>query len=146
MGNAMDDLDFCLIGLLRSNSREPVAKLALALDVSRATVRARIDRLVESGAIQGFTITLKTAGASNLIRAIVMIEIEGQGADRIIRRLVGFPAVRHLYTTNGRFDVVAELESESLEAFDEILRHIRQVEGISSTETSILLSARKGGF
>lgn len=142
----MDDLDFRLIGLLRSNSREPVAKLALALDVSRATVRARIDRLVESGAIQGFTIILKTTGASNLIRAIVMIEIEGQGADRIIRRLVGFPAVRHLYTTNGRFDVVAELESESLEAFDEILRHIRQVEGISSTETSILLSARKGGF
>ena len=142
----MDDLDFRLIGLLRGNSREPVAKLALALDVSRATARARIDRLVATGAIQGFTITLKSAAASNLIRAIVMIEIEGQGADRIIRRLVGFPAVRHLYTTNGRFDVVAELESESLEAFDEILRQIRQVEGISSTETSILLSARKGGF
>ena len=142
----MDDLDFRLIGLLRSNSRDPVPKLALVLDVSRATVRARIDRLVETGAIQGFTITLKSAGASNLIRAIVMIEIEGQGADRIIRRLVGFPAVRHLYTTNGRFDVVAELESESLEAFDEILRQIRQVEGISSTETSILLSARKGVF
>jgi DNA-binding Lrp family transcriptional regulator len=142
----MDDLDFRLIGLLRSNSREPVAKLAAALDVSRATVRARIDRLVESGAIQGFTITLKSPSASNVIRAIVMIEIEGQGADRIIRRLVGFPAVRHLYTTNGRFDVVAELESESLEGFDEILRQIRQVEGISSTETSILLSARKGGF
>jgi DNA-binding Lrp family transcriptional regulator len=146
MVSAMDELDYRLIGLLRGNSREPVAKLAVGLDVSRATVRARIDRLVESGAIQGFTITVKSAGAANVIRAIVMIEIEGQGADRIIRRLVGFPAVRHLYTTNGRFDVVAELESESLEAFDEILRQIRQVEGISSTETSILLSARKGGF
>jgi DNA-binding Lrp family transcriptional regulator len=146
MVDPMDDLDFRLIGLLRGNSREPVAKLALALGVSRATIRARIDRLVASGAIQGFTILVKSAGAPNLIRAIVMIEIEGQGADRIIRRLVGFPAVRHLYTTNGRFDVVAELESENLEAFDESLRQIRQVDGISSTETSILLSARKGGF
>ena len=146
MVGAMDDLDFRLIALLRNNAREPVAKLALALDVSRATVRARIDRLVASGAIQEFTILLKPAGAPNVVRAIVMIAIEGQGTDRILKRLVGFPGVRRLYTTNGRFDAVAELESENLEAFDETLNHIRRVDGISSTETSILLSARKGGF
>lgn len=142
----MDDLDRKLLALLRTDARLPAASLALSLGISRATVKTRLDRLITQGTIQGFTVTLKSAAASNVVRAIVMIEIEGQGADRIIRRLTGFPEVRHLYTTNGRWDVVAELETDSLEAFDEILRQIRNVDGISSTETSILLAARKGGF
>lgn len=142
----MDDLDRKLLALLRTDARLPAASLAASLNISRATVRARLDRLIAQGTIQGFTVTLKSAEASNVVRSIVMIEIAGQGDDRIVRRLMGFPQVRHLYTTNGRWDLVAELETESLEAFDEILRQIRNVEGISSTETSILLAARKGGF
>ncbi len=142
----MDDLDRKLLALLRTDARLPAASLAASLNISRATVRARLDRLIAKGTIQGFTVTLKSAEASNVVRSIVMIEIAGQGDDRIVRKLMGFPQVRHLYTTNGRWDLVAELETESLEAFDEILRQIRNVEGISSTETSILLAARKGGF
>jgi len=142
----MDDLDRKLLALLRTDARLPAASLAASLNISRATVRARLDRLIAQGTIQGFTVTLKSAEASNVVRSIVMIEIAGQGDDRIVRKLMGFPQVRHLYTTNGRWDLVAELETESLEAFDEILRQIRNVEGISSTETSILLAARKGGF
>jgi DNA-binding Lrp family transcriptional regulator len=46
--------------------------------------------------------------------------------------------------TNGRWDVVAELEVASLPAFDETLRQIREVDGITATETSILLASRKG--
>ncbi len=57
--------------------------------------------------------------------------------------LRGFPEVRSLNTTNGRWDLVAEIEADSLPAFDDVLRRIRQVEGITATETSILLAARK---
>ncbi len=61
----------------------------------------------------------------------------------IIRRLMGFPEIRGLYTTNGRWDVVAEIEAESLASFDDLLRQMRQIDGIANTETSILLAARK---
>ena len=143
---ALDDLDHRLLALLRTDARLPVASLAQDLKVSRATVRSRLDRLIEHGIIQGFTVVLKNPSASNVIRAIVMIAIEGPAADRVMRRLVGFPEMRHVSTTNGRWDIVAELETASLEAFDEILRQLRNVDGISSTETSLLLAARKGGF
>ena len=46
----LDDLDYRLIALLRTNARTPVNKLALDLGVSRATAKARIDRLVAGGA------------------------------------------------------------------------------------------------
>jgi DNA-binding Lrp family transcriptional regulator len=139
----MDTLDRELIALLRTDGRAPVAGLAAGLGVSRATVKARLDRLIEAGVIQGFTVVLSDPGAEGM-RAITLIEVEGRAAEAVIRRLRGFPEVRALYSTNGRWDVVAELEVASLRAFDQTLRHIREIDGITATETSILLAARKG--
>ena len=140
----MDSLDHALISLLRTDARMPVAKLAVSLEVSRATVKARLDRLVAEGVIQGFTVMLN-APEAEAVRAITMIEVEGRSAESVIRRLRGFPEVRTLYSTNGRWDVVAEIEVPTLPAFDDTLRRIREVDGITVTETSILLAARKGG-
>ena len=139
----MDALDRDLIAHLRTDGRAPVANLAAALGVSRATVKARLDRLIAEGVIQGFTVVLNDPGAEG-VRAITLIEVEGRSAEAVFRRLRGFPEVRALYSTNGRWDVVAELEVASLPAFDETLRRIRDVDGISATETSILLASRKG--
>lgn len=141
--NGMDDLDNRLLGLLRTDARRTVASLAAELDVSRATVRARIDRMIEDGTIVGFTVTLRTGIRPAAVRAITMIEVEGRAPEAVIARLQGLPEVRTLYTTNGRWDVVAEIETDSLETFDDTLRRIRQIAGIASTETSILLSAKK---
>ncbi|MBA5779316.1 Lrp/AsnC family transcriptional regulator [Stappia sp. F7233] len=140
----MDDLDRQLISLLRHDARQPVATLAADLKVSRATVRARIDRLVADGVIQGFTVRLREDGSANRVRAVMMIEVEGHRAEAILRRLYGFPEVRALHTTNGRWDVVADIETDTLENFDRLLSTIRLLDGIASTETSILLASRKG--
>lgn len=139
----LDDLDRQIIARLRADARAPVAGLAAELKVSRATVRARIDRLVETGVILGFTVVLRGEGAKAPVQAITLVEVAGQGAERIIGRLRGFPEIRSLNTTNGRWDLVAEIETDSLPAFDDCLRRIRQIEGITATETNILLSARK---
>ena len=48
-----------------------------------------------------------------------------------------------LHTTNGRWDIVAELRTDSLEAVDKVLSRIRLIDGISNTETSLLLSTHK---
>jgi DNA-binding Lrp family transcriptional regulator len=139
----MDDLDYRLVALLRQDSRLPVASLAAALKVSRATVKARIDRLVQNGTIEAFTIRLGAELRQAEVRAIVLIEVEGKAADHVAQRLRGVPEVRALYSTNGRWDFVAELEDRDLAAFDETLRRLRLVDGIRSTETNILLNARK---
>lgn len=140
---SLDDLDHRLIALLRTDGRLPVAKLATELGVSRATVSARMERLVKTGAIAGYTVMLRATGRADAVRAITMVEIDGRNSEAVIRRLTGFPEIRTLYTTNGRWDVVAEIETPTLREFDELLLRIRQVDGIANTETSILLAARK---
>jgi DNA-binding Lrp family transcriptional regulator len=52
---SLDNIDRQLIGLLRSNAREPVARLATTIGVSRATVQNRIDKLEKKGVITGYT-------------------------------------------------------------------------------------------
>lgn len=138
----MDELDRRLIALLRDDARLPVASLAAAIGVSRATVKARMARLEASGTISGYTIQLGATQDAAPVRAIAMIEVEGRGTDRVAKALAGLPEVRALYSTNGRWDLVAEVESGSLPEFDAALRAIRLIEGVTLTETNILLATR----
>lgn len=139
----LDDLDRDLIALLRADSRKPAAAIAAALKVSRGTVQNRIDRLVRGGVIQGFTIKTRPDVDANRVRAVMTIAIEGERSPAVVKALRGFPEVATLSTTNGRWDLVAELEVDTLAAFSAALDRIRQIEGIAATETSILLATQK---
>ena len=110
------------------------------LGVSRATVRARMERLQRTGDILGYTVILRADAVDQKIRGIMMIEIEGRVADRVIDQLGGFPEVSAIHTTNGRWDLVVELGTVSLSEFDAVLRRIRLVPGITGSETSLLLA------
>ncbi len=138
----MDALDVRLVSLLRENARLSVATLAKQLGVSRGTVQNRIDKLVEQRVLLGFTVRTAPEAASHRIRAVTTIRTEGD-ADVVLRTLRGYPAVRALHTTNGRWDIVAELATDTLHEFDDVLRQIGKVKGVANTETSLLLSTHK---
>lgn len=136
-----DDLDKRLIAILREDGRAPVSKLATVLGVTRATVQNRLDRLTDSGAVLGFTIRAREETGPDVVRAFMMIEVSGQSTTRVIRSLRGIAALRQLHSTNGKWDLVAELSAESLADFDRVLRDVRSIPGITNSETSILLSS-----
>jgi DNA-binding Lrp family transcriptional regulator len=59
----------------------------------------------------------------------------------VIKLLRGLPQIRTLHTTNGSWDLVAEIHAESLHDFDRVLREVRTIDGVMNSETSILLSS-----
>jgi DNA-binding Lrp family transcriptional regulator len=140
---SLDDIDLRLISALRRDARRSISDLAHDIGVSRATVRARLDRLIASGQIAGFTVQLRSDPQDHAVRALMLIEVEGKSTEQVVARLGGMPEVLALHATNGRWDLVAELGTPDLPSFDETLRRIRQLEGISATETNLLLSTRK---
>jgi DNA-binding Lrp family transcriptional regulator len=139
----MDDTDRQLIALLRNDARASVASLAKQLGVARGTVQNRMARLESTGTIVGYTVRLKPDVEEHRIRAFMTVAVEGNQLDAVMKALRGEPAVAALYSTNGRWDIVGELRADSLEAFDRVLARIRLIEGISQTETSLLLSTFK---
>ena len=139
----MDDLDRRLIAQLRVDARAPIATLAKRLGVARGTVQNRIAKLEADGTIAGYTVRLKPQTDVDRVSGIITIAVEGNHLDRVVRTLRGDPAVAALHSTNGRWDLVAELRADSLEAIDEVINRIRSIESITRTETSLLLSSYK---
>jgi DNA-binding Lrp family transcriptional regulator len=135
-----DSLDRDLISLLRTDARAPISQLAQTLKVSRGTVQNRLDRLISSGAIIGFTIRASASVDDGAIRAIMLIEVTGKSTSKIISKLRGLPELQKVHTTNGAWDLVAEIQASSLAEFDKVLREVRLIDGIANSETSILLS------
>ena len=139
----MDSIDRKLLSLLREDARVPVATLAKIVKVARGTVQNRLARMEADGTIVGYTVKLKPEVEEQTIRALMTVAVEGNRTDEVLRSLRGDPAVCALHTTNGRWDIVAELRTDSLEAVDRVLGRIRLIDGISNTETSLLLSTHK---
>lgn len=136
----LDDLDRRLLSLLRANGRESVVNLSRRLGVTRATVDNRLKRLVDSGVIVGFSVRVRDPAAASVVRAIMLIAVEGRNTGEVIRSLRGVPEIASLHTTNGRWDLVADISCDSLASFDQVLGTIRGIDGIRDSETSILLS------
>lgn len=132
-----------MIAILRRNGRESIANLSAALGLSRATVRSRLEKLQASGVITGFTVKLREDTLAHPVRGMTMIKIEGHRTDRIISQIFRISAVQSVYATNGKWDLIVDLATETLLDFDAALRQMRMIEGIAESETNILLAAHE---
>lgn len=141
----MDDTDQRLIAELRRDGRASLSDLAARLGLTRATVRTRMERLVARGEIAGFTVLTRSDVTAAAVRGLMLIGIEGRGAERIMARLAGLPAVTAVHSTNGKWDLIAELSAQTLQELDETIFRIREIEGVMTSETNLLLSTRKAG-
>ena len=139
----MDDLDHQLLAQLRTDARASVASLAKKLGVARGTVQNRMARLEADGTIVGYTVRLKPDVQDQQIRALMTIAVEGNQVDAVVKALRGEPNVASIHSTNGRWDLVAELRTDSLASFDRLLARISRMPGVSSSETSLLLTTFK---
>jgi len=138
--HVVDALDQRLIALLRADGRAPVSRLAAALHVSRGTVQNRLDRLIAEGVILGFTVRVRHIDERH-IRALTTIQLAGKTTTAVIARLRGISEIRALHTTNGTWDLIAEIGVDTLPDLDRVLGTLRSIEGIRSSETSILLAS-----
>lgn len=104
-----------------------------------------MERLVQRGEIVGFTVLTRGDVTQAPVRGLMMVEIEGRWAERVMGRLTGLPEVTAVHSTNGRWDLVAEIGTRTLEEFDAVLFRIRGFEGVTASETNLLLTTRRAG-
>lgn len=137
----LDDTDRQLIALLRRDARLPLATLAAKLGVSRGTVSNRLRKLEDAQVIVGYSVQLQPAAQPQRIRAWMAVLVDGNQTRAVIASLLGEPGVVALHDTNGRWDLLAELQADDMAALSKLLERVRLTAGIRNTETSILLSS-----
>lgn len=140
MTEHLDELDQRLISALRDDGRAAHASLAAQLNVTRATIKARLARMEARGVILGYRVQLASDTLRPNVRALTHIKILGHRTDRVIQRLKGVHWIKSIHTTNGRWDLIAELAADTNRELDQALLAIREIEDIAESETAILLN------
>lgn len=141
MAAHLDQTDRRLLALLRTHARMPVVDLARELGVARATVQNRLRKLEQDGVILGYTVVVRAGIAELPVRALMSIACGARHEARVIQKLRGLPAIVAIHHTTGQWDVIAEIRAESLVELNRIVSEIRVFEGISTTETNVLMDS-----
>ena len=137
----LDAKDQGLLAMLRADARISVVDLAKRLGVSRATVQNRMRRLEEEGVILGYTIAKGSAVEAPAVRAHMNIRAESTSEANVIESLRGNPQVTAVHHTTGRWDLIAEIQTDSLSSFNKIVGALRLIDGVTATETNLLLDS-----
>lgn len=140
--DTLDETDRELIALLQVSARESVANLARKLGVARTTVVARLARLENNGVIAGYTVKLGQEVTDNALHAYVGITVEAKTARDVLKRFKRMPEIELLCSVSGEFDYVAWLRASSPERLDQLLDEIGEIDGVTRTTTSIVLSRK----
>ncbi len=135
----LDPIDRQLIAHLKQDARASITTLAGVLGVARGTVQTRLARLVERGVIRRFTVDLDAPETDDRIHAVMLIAVQGAKGRQVTQALRRLPGVVSLHSTNGAWDYVAQLETGSLSGFDRLLASIREIPGVTNSETCLLL-------
>jgi len=134
----IDEVDVRLLSLLKSNSRTSYARLADELGMSESAVRKRISRLRKEGIIKRFTIDYKLP---NEVRALILIKTTPPTpVPEVARNIARIDGVDVAYEVTGEIDIVAVATKPNISGINEIIDSIRNVEGVVSSNTLIILN------
>lgn len=138
----IDRLDDRIMEILKKDSRRPFVEIANELEVSEGTIRSRVKKLLDEGAIQAFTI--KTS--SKNVKALVEVKIEvNVNTSEIADRIAEFEGVSEVYEVTGEEDIVVIIDVTSSPQLNEIIERIRRFDNVESTRTRLILKEHFGG-
>ncbi|MDP9117860.1 MAG: Lrp/AsnC family transcriptional regulator [Actinomycetota bacterium] len=136
----IDELDSRLLRELDAAPRVGVLELSRRLSVARATVQARLDRLVRRGVIASFAPTLDPTALGYTVTAFATLEIrQGRGA-QVLDHLRGIPEVLEAHTITGQGDMLCRLVARSNADLQQVINAVTEFQDIVRTSTVIALS------
>ncbi|MBW1891622.1 MAG: Lrp/AsnC family transcriptional regulator [Deltaproteobacteria bacterium] len=145
MRERLDSTDFKIIGLLQKDGRMPSSEIAKITNVSEATVRYRLKKLIDGGFIQivaaGNPIKLGFGIAAN-----IGLYTESPQIEKIITELKKLKRLSYIAQMTGEPAIELETFVESIDELHQLLLQIENIEGIKSIETSFIRRIIKERF
>ncbi|MCW4006834.1 MAG: Lrp/AsnC family transcriptional regulator [Candidatus Bathyarchaeota archaeon] len=133
----MDGKDREIIKILKENGRAGYIDIGKQIGLSEGAVRKRIKALTDTGAIRKFTVKI---GVSEGAEAIALLSTNPSlPTQEVSKRIMEIPNVETLYEVTGEYDIVAVIGGMNVVEVNECIEKIRRVEGITKTNTMIVL-------
>jgi Lrp/AsnC family transcriptional regulator for asnA, asnC and gidA len=130
-----------IIELLQEDGRISYAAIAKAVGLSEAAARARVQKLLDSEVMQVVAVTDPTQVGFTR-QAMIGVRTEGDPM-KVGDRLAQVPEVDYVVTTAGSFDLLVEVVCEDDPHLLDVIRQVRELEGVVSSETFVYLKLNK---
>ncbi|MGO3759436.1 MAG: Lrp/AsnC family transcriptional regulator [Agrococcus casei] len=137
----IDTTDAKIVRLFTEHPRMSVLEASRQLGVARATVQARIDKLIDGGAISSLSPRLDPTKFGYSVSAFVSVRVEqGAGHANLGEFLAGIPEVTEVHTVSGDFDVFCRVVATSNADLQRVLDRIAAHPTPVRTSSSLVLT------
>ena len=140
-GALLDETARALIEMLQRDGRQSYASMALAVGLSEAAVRQRVQRLIDAQVLQIVAVT-DPAQVGFSRQAMVGVRVVGDPTQPLAE-LEAMPEIEYIVITAGSFDLLLEAVCEDDDHLLDVLRRIRRLPGVSSTESFLYLKLHR---
>ena len=140
---SLDVLDMKIIQHLTDNGKMTYREIAEDAGVSEATIKNRIDRLIESGVIKKFTIMMDYHKLGRAIKSFIGLKVQPTKIQEIVEHISKHPDVFVLYRTSGDVDLLFEVIFEKMEDLNKFLESELALDGILGTVVTIVIGPYK---
>lgn len=137
----LDDVGKKIVEQLQEDGRRPYATIGRAVGLSEAAVRQRVQRLIDAGVMQIVAVTdpMQLGFAR---QAMVGVRVSGD-LEGTADQLAEIPEVDYVVITAGSFDLLLEVVARNDDHLLEIIKQVRAVDGVLTTEAFTYLKLRK---
>ena len=137
----MDDLDREILDFLRRDARTPYTEIADEIGVSEGTVRNRVDRLVEDGVIERFTVATHTGNVKAMIEVSVAVDVNTAAVGE---RMTDWDEVDFVWQVSGEEDIVVVVDAADTSRVNDLITKAREQDAVVSTRTRLILDEQLG--
>ena len=137
----MDDLDREILNILRRDSRTPYTEIADRIGVSEGTVRNRVDRLLEAGIIERFTVATRTGNVKAMVDIGVAVDVNTHA---VADRMAEWDEVDFVWQVSGEEDIVLVVDAADTRGVNQLITRAREQEEVMSTKTRLILEETLG--
>jgi Lrp/AsnC family transcriptional regulator, regulator for asnA, asnC and gidA len=133
----LNTIDEKIINILKGDSRKPFVEIANSIGMSESAVRRRVKNLQDTGVIKKFTIEM---GPSNKTSAITLISVSSVAdTSKVSEQLLKLNGVETVYEITGQYDIATIIVASTILEINSYIDEIRKIEGVSDTNTVIIL-------
>jgi DNA-binding Lrp family transcriptional regulator len=137
----VDDIDRRVISCLMKDGRATYADIGTEVGLSASAVKRRVDRLLASGVLRGFTALLDPAMLGWGTEAYVEVHCRGTVLPRELRRSAeALPETVSACTVSGPADMLVHLRANDVQHLEQAIRQLRNGPNVDHTESVIVLS------
>lgn len=137
----LDDIDRKILACLEVDGRATYAEVGQQVGLSSPAAKRRVDRLLRSGVIQGFTVRVDPEALGRGIEAFVELHCRSRTGPADITAMVADHAeVVAAYTITGESDALLHLRAESIGALEAVVERIRAHPNAERTNSRVVLS------